>query len=210
MCRARLAGVALCALLAALPTWANPVWADPVRVTARWDGDAVIVEAQARLRAPLHLIWEVLTGYDRYAEFVPDLQSSRVLSRDGHTALIEQRGTAGFFLYRFPLEVKLTVTEVPFERVTCQAVAGNFKELSGVYELFPETDAARDPGGSPEGNPEGNKVVRFGYRGRLVPAFRLPPLIGLPALRASVERQFGALVREVERRSARLPAPDAK
>lgn len=192
MCSARLAGVALCALLAV-----RPAWADPVRVTARWEGDAVIVEAQARLRAPLHLIWEVLTGYDHYAEFVPDLQSSRVLSREGNTALVEQRGTAGFFLYRFPLEVKLAVTEVPFERVTCQAVAGNFKELTGVYELSPEAD--------PEGNPEGNNVVRFSYRGRLVPSFRLPPLIGLPALRASVERQFGALVREVERRSPELP-----
>jgi ribosome-associated toxin RatA of RatAB toxin-antitoxin module len=204
MCCARLAGVALCALLAALPMWADPARADPVRVSARWDGDAVIVEAQARLRAPLHLIWEVLTGYDRYAEFVPDLQSSRVLSRDRDAALVEQRGTAGFFLYRFPLEVRLAVTEVPFARVTCEAVAGNFKELSGVYELVPEADAARDPG-----NPEGG-VVRFGYRGRLVPAFRLPPLIGLPALRASVERQFGALVREVERRNAELPVSDAK
>ncbi len=201
MCRARLAGVALCALLTALPMWADPAWADPVRVSARWDGDAVIVEAQARLRAPLHLIWEVLTAYDRYAEFVPDLQSSRVLSRDRDAALVEQRGTAGFFLYRFPLEVQLAVTEVPFARVTCEAVAGNFKELSGVYELTPEANA--------DGNPEGN-VVRFGYRGRLVPAFRLPPLIGLRALRASVERQFAALVREVERRNAELPASDAK
>ncbi|HEY7759216.1 MAG TPA: SRPBCC family protein [Burkholderiales bacterium] len=197
MCHARPAVVALCALLAVPPVWTDAAWADPVRVTARWDGDAVIVEAQARLLAPLHLIWEVLTGYDRYAEFVPDLQSSHLLSRDGNAALIEQRGTAGFFLYRFPLEVKLAVTEVPFERVTCQAVAGNFKELSGVYEL------------SPEAGPEG-AFVRFGYRGRLVPGFRLPPLIGLPAMRASVERQFGALVREVERRSGQLPAPDSQ
>jgi ribosome-associated toxin RatA of RatAB toxin-antitoxin module len=197
MCAARLAGVALCALLIASPLWGGRAWADPVRVSARWEGDAVIVEAQARLRAPLHLIWEVLTAYERYADFVPDLQSSRVLSRERDAALVEQRGTAGFFLYRFPLEVQLAVTEVPFARVTCEAVAGNFKELSGVYELSPETDAQGD-------------LVRFGYRGRLVPAFRLPPLIGLPALRASVERQFGALVREVERRSAGLPAPDVK
>jgi hypothetical protein len=35
-------------------------------------------------------------------------------------------------------------------------------------------------------------------------------LIGLPAMRASVERQFGALVREVERRSGQLPAPDSQ
>ena len=185
---ARLVGVSLCALLAM-----SPAWADPARVTARRDGNAVIVEAQALLHAPLHLIWEVLTGYDRYAEFVPDLQSSRVLSRDHHSALVEQRGTAGFFLFRFPLEVQLAVTELPFERVICEAVSGNFKEFSGEYRLLAEGD-----------------VVRFGYRGRMVPAFRLPPLIGLPALRASVERQFGALVDEVERRNAELPAPDAK
>jgi hypothetical protein len=189
MRRARLAGVALCALLT-VPAAS----ADPVRVTARWEGAAVIVEAQARLHAPLHLIWEVLTGYDRYAEFVPDLQSSRVLSRDHDTALVEQRGTAGFFLFRFPLEVQQAVTEVPFERVTCEAVAGNSGTVR-VYELFP-------------GRSDGD-VVRLAYRG-LVPAFRLPPLIGLPALRASVERQFGALVREVERRNGQLPAPESR
>ena len=174
---------AACALFGLLAT--ASAGADAVRVSARRDGDAVIVEAQARLRAPLPLIWEVLTGYERYAEFVPDMQASRVLSRDRDAALVEQRGTAGFFLYRFPVEVQLAVTEVPFERVTCRAVAGNFKELTGVYELSAEADA-----------------MRLVYRGRLVPAFRLPPLVGLPALRASVERQFGALVAEIERRNA--------
>jgi ribosome-associated toxin RatA of RatAB toxin-antitoxin module len=164
-----------------------------VRVSARRDGEAVIVEAQARLRAPLPLIWEVLTDYERYVEFVPDLQVSRVLSREHDKALVEQRGTAGFFLFRFPLEVQLVVTEVPFERVTCQSVAGNFKELTGVYELSAEADA-----------------MRLVYRGRLVPAFRLPPLVGLPALRASVERQFGALVREVERRGAASSGSEAR
>jgi hypothetical protein len=183
-----LVGVALWAFVA-VPL----AWADPARVTARRDGDAVIVEAQARLRAPLRLIWEVLTGYERYAEFVPDLQSSRVLSRDHDSALVEQRGTAGFFLFRFPLEVRLAVTELPFERVTCEAVAGNFKELSGVYELSADGD-----------------FVRFGYHGRLVPAFRLPPLIGMAALRGSVERQFGALVDEVERRAAELPQEESR
>jgi len=189
--RAHLACAVTLGVLSLLPVVAAaPGPAAEVRVTARREGDVVLVEAQAEPRADLHLAWGVLTDYDRYAEFIPDLQSSRVLVRDTHTALIEQHGTAGFFLFRFPLEVRLAVTEEPFERVISKAVAGNFKELSGVYELT-----------------AAGERVRLVYHGRLVPTFRLPPLIGLPALRASVERQFGGLVREIERRSAAASEP---
>ena len=173
--------VALMLWLASVPS----VPAADVRVTARRDADAVLVEAQADLRADVQVAWAVLTDYARYAQFVPDLVSSRVLAREGNSVLIEQHGTAGFFLFRFPMEVRLAVTEEPFERVVCRLVSGNFKALDGVYELTPTA-----------------QVVRFAYHGRLVPEFRLPPLIGLPAVRASVERQFSALVREIERRSA--------
>lgn len=156
-----------------------------VRVEARREGDAVLVEASADLRAEPRLAWEVLTGYDRYAEFVPDLRVSRIVERTGTTAIVEQSGVAGMFFYRFPMEVRLAVTEEPFESVRCQSIAGNFRELSGLYRLQP----------TPQG-------VRFLYSGRLVPNFRLPPLVGLPAVRGSVERQFRALVQEIERRAA--------
>ena len=155
-----------------------------VRVEARRDGDAVRVEASAEVRAAPALAWEVLTGYEHYARFVPDLRSSRVLSRAGATAVVEQRGVAGFFFYRFPMEVTLAVTEVDGDTVRCESIAGNFRELSGVYRLEPTTEG-----------------VRFLYSGRLVPAFALPPLVGLPAVRASVERQFRGLVQEIERRA---------
>jgi ribosome-associated toxin RatA of RatAB toxin-antitoxin module len=168
----------------------SSVRADEVRVEARREGEAVVVSARAALPADPALVWEVLTAYERYPEFVPDLKSSRVLARAGSTAIVEQRGVAGFFLYRFPLEVRLAVSEQPYQRVSCYAISGNFKEMSGLYELALEGD-----------------VVQLTYSGRLVPAFRLPPLIGLPALRASVERQFRALTREILRRSAMAREP---
>lgn len=157
----------------------------PVQVDAQRDGDAVLVEASADLRAGVEVAWAVLTEYDRYAEFIPDLRSSRILARAGATAIVEQRGVAGWFLFRFPIEVRLAVTEEPFQRVHSQSISGNFREMTGTYQL----DAT-----------EGG--VHFRYSGRLVPAFRLPPLIGLPAVRASVERQFRGLVEEIERRTA--------
>jgi len=111
------------------------------------------------------------------------LKSSQILARAGNTAIVEQRGVAGFFLFRFPLEVRLAVTEQPYESVSAQAISGNFKEMTGVYELGLDGDE-----------------LQLTYSGRLVPAFGLPPLLGTAAVRIAVERQFTALVREIARR----------
>ncbi len=172
------AAAALLLLLAA-----SAVNAQRVSVEARRDGDAVLVEARAQFKADARLAWEVLTGYDRYALFVPDLTSSHILVRAGDTAIVEQKGMAGFFLFRFPLEVRLAVTEQPFEQVSARAIAGNFKEMTGLYRLASD-----------------GEDLQFSYSGRLVPAFDLPPLVGTAAVRIAVEKQFVALVREILRR----------
>jgi polyketide cyclase/dehydrase/lipid transport protein len=183
-------------------TIANPIWwrcvvllaitlASPctegqeVTVRASREGDAVVLEAQGHVKAEARLAWEVVTGYDHYAEFVPDLDSSRILMRLGDTAIVEQRGRLGFFLFQFPLQVRLMVTETPFERVSSYAISGNVKEMTGTYELVPE-----------------GTTLRFLYHGRIVPAFQLPSLIGVAAVRHAVEQQFTALVKEVQRREA--------
>jgi len=176
-CPAALFALSLCLSLHAL--------AAPVTVEARHDGEAVLVEASASVHATPQVAWDVLTGYERYAEFIPDLTSSRILSRSGGTAVVEQKGVAGFFLFHFPIEVVLTVSEQPPSAVNSRAVSGTFREMTGVYRLTEDGD-----------------TLRLTYSGRLVPAFRLPPLIGVVALRAAVERQFTALVREIGRRAA--------
>jgi hypothetical protein len=108
-----------------------------------------------------------------------------VVARNANVAIVDQKGEAGFFFFRYPVEVQLEVTETPFERVTSRALSGNFKEMVGVYELVPEGES-----------------LRFLYTGRLVPSFRLPPLIGVAAVRSAVEKQFSALVREIHRSAA--------
>ena len=157
--------------------------AQQVSVEAHREGEAVLVEARAQLKADAQLAWAVLTDYGRYAQFVPDLTSSRILARAGNTVIVEQKGVAGFFLFHFPLEVRLAVTEKPYDEVGARAISGNFKEMTGLYRLVPD-----------------GEDVRFTYSGRLVPAFGLPPLIGTAAVRIAVEKQFTALVREILRR----------
>jgi ribosome-associated toxin RatA of RatAB toxin-antitoxin module len=165
---------------------------EPVTVEARRECDAVIVEAHALLHADLEIAWDVLTDYDRYAEFIPDLKSSRVVARSGRTVIVEQKGQVVFFLFRFPMEVTLSVTEDPRSGITSRAIAGTFREMTGSYTL------TRD----------GNEL-RFSYSGRMVPDFLLPPLIGTAAVKGAVKKQFGALVKQMQTRGAtpsKLPA----
>jgi len=182
---------ALLLVVAGLAKGANP--SEPVTVDARREGDAVIVEARALLHADLETAWNVLTDYDRYAEFIPDLKSSRTVSRSDGTAIVEQKGQVGFFLFRFPMEVTLSVTEDPPSGITSRAIAGTFREMTGSYKLVQEGDG-----------------LRFTYSGRMVPDFLLPPLIGTAAVRAAVKKQFGALVKQMQTRGAapaKLPSP---
>jgi ribosome-associated toxin RatA of RatAB toxin-antitoxin module len=154
----------------------------PDSVRAWRENDVVVVHAQADLDAPLRTAWNVLTDYEGYAQFIPDLKSSRVLARSGNTAIVEQKGEAGFFFYHLPLEVTFSVTEEPSTVVSSRAISGTFKEMTGRYVLS-------ERGGG----------VRLTYDGRMIPAFHLPPLIGMPALRAALERRFLALAREIRR-----------
>ncbi|HZP85718.1 MAG TPA: SRPBCC family protein [Burkholderiales bacterium] len=158
---------------------------DAIDVEAHRDGEGVVLEASAWLHASVQQVWSVLTDYERYPQFVPDLTESRVIARNGKTITLEQRGQAGFIFFHYPIEVQLEVVEQPPERVTSHAISGNFKRMDGLYELRPEGD-----------------LVHLVYRGRLVPAFSLPPVVGLPAVRSATERQFAALVREIKRRVA--------
>ena len=160
---------------------------EQTKVEARRDGDAVLIEAVARMVADRATAWEVLTGYDRYAEFIPDLTMSRIRARTGNAVIVEQKGEVGFFLFHFPMEVTFSVTEEPPSAIHSRAISGTFKEMTGGYVLTEE-----------------GELLRLNYSGRLVPQFRLPPLIGTAAVKSAIQKQFGALVKEIQRRSALL------
>ncbi len=165
----------------------TPAQAAEVAVNVSRNGDAFHVEASAEFDGTVARTWQVLTDYGRLAEFVPDLQTSRVVSRDGNQAVVEQKGEARVLFFSYPIDVRLAITEYPHERVVSRAVSGNFREMHSAYSL--------EVG-------QGRVVLR--YTGRMVPDFYVPPLIGTLALTHNVETSFRALVDEIERRQAPL------
>lgn len=153
-----------------------------VTVRASRSGDVLQVEASAEFEGSLDGAWQVLTDYGRFAEFVPSLQTSRVISRDRESVVVEQKGEARLLFFSYPIDVRLAITEKPREQIVSQAIAGNFRDMRSTYAL-----EAR----------QGRLFLR--YSGRLEPDFYVPPLIGTYVLRSNVEAMFRALVDEIER-----------
>lgn len=159
-----------------------------VTVQATRDGDVLLIEAAADFEGTLAQTWQVVTDYDRLHEFIPNLKVSRVIGRGKGTITVEQKGEARMLIFSYPVEVTLAITESPPGKVVSKAVAGNFKEMSGVYTLE-EAQQGR---------------VRLRYAGRMAPDFFVPPVIGTWVLRQHVYETFAAMVDEIIRRQ-RVP-----
>lgn len=170
-----------------------PAQAAEVAVHVTRSGGTFEVDASAEFDGTVARTWQVLTDYGRIAEFIPNVRTSRVLSRDGNQAVVEQKGEARVLFLSFPIDVRFAVTEYPYERVVSRAVSGNIREMRSTYSL--------EAG-------EGRILLR--YTGRMMPDFFVPPLIGTLALRSHIEATFRAMVDEIERRQREPVAPEKK
>jgi ribosome-associated toxin RatA of RatAB toxin-antitoxin module len=179
-----------CLILLVLFAALSPARAADVAVHVTRSGDALQVDASAEFDGTIARTWQVLTDYGRFAEFIPDVQVSRVVSREGNQAQVEQKGRARFLFVSFPVDVRLAIIEHPYERIDSRATSGNFREMQSAYRL--ETGQGR---------------VLLRYTGRMVPDFYIPPLIGTLVLKHNIETTFRALVDEIERWHRGAEAP---
>ncbi|MDM0032791.1 SRPBCC family protein [Variovorax sp. J22P271] len=190
----RRAAVALLALGCAQCTWIAAA-AQQVSIDTTSQGEGVVVTAFADMQVDPRTAWSVISDYDHLAEFIPDMQSSRVVRRDGDRLLVDQAGHFGFLFFQQPVTVRLEVVESPRQQhIVARAVSGNLRQMEGRYAL--EVLATGE--------------VRLSYAGRVEPDFPLPPVVGKAVLRRVMARQFNALVKEIVRRDAAagaLPAP---
>jgi carbon monoxide dehydrogenase subunit G len=167
--------------------------ADDITVEALRRGDALEVVCKATLEAPLELIWQTLTDYDRLSEFIPGMRRSKVVSRSGAVVVVEQSGEARFLFVSQPIEVTLSSTERPPHLIEAVLLKGNLKRLDGAYRI----------------EPQGGGRMLLTWTG-VVEAMSMPPLLGEMVMRASIEDQFRGMVREIERRDVLRREKDAK
>jgi ribosome-associated toxin RatA of RatAB toxin-antitoxin module len=156
-----------------------------IRFEAVWEGEFVAVSADADLQVEAAMAWSVLTDYDRFAEFIPDMVSSRIVSRSRNGMVVEQRGEFGFLFFRQPVHLVLDVVLEPPRRILARSISGDLRDLMGIFEIS-----------------ETPQALRLSYKARFLPALSLPPFIGLAIVRHQMEKQFAAMVKEMVRRGA--------
>jgi ribosome-associated toxin RatA of RatAB toxin-antitoxin module len=163
---------------------ANTVAADEsIKVEAAWEGDFVSISANADLPVDAATAWSVLTDYDHFAKFIPDMVASRIVSRSHNGMVVEHEGEFGFLFFRQPMHLLLDVVLEPPRRIFARSLSGDLRDLSSSYEIH-----------------ELPQALRLTYKARFLPAFPLPPFIGLSVVRHEMEKQFTAMVNEIVRR----------
>ena len=171
-----------CMGLASLWLFSCPAYAD-AEVQVEADANVVRISAQIATRVDRVTAWQVLTDYDHWAEFVPDLLVSRVVSRPGEPLLVEQRGRIPA-LPSFPLVVITAVEETPYKSLRFQRIAGNIKALDGEWRI------------------QGKLRVRLLYRSTVEPGFPLPPQTSIEIFRQDAKLRLEAMAQEMARRAA--------
>jgi carbon monoxide dehydrogenase subunit G len=180
----RVVGATRCLLLF-LALLAQSAVAATIAIKLASRADTIEIEGSAELNADAATAWRVLTDYERYVEFIPDLQVSRVIARHGTTVIVEESGNVMLWALHIPLSVTFEVTEMAPTSLTSRVVAGDLSGLKSRYGL------------TPVGN-----GVRLDYTGTLDSGFALFAAVERLAVKQNVARRFQALADEIERRGA--------
>ena len=149
------------------------------------EGESIQTEARVDLAVAPALVWAVLTDYERYPRFISSMRESRIVSHRSEGLVVEQKGSFSFLFFSQDIETRILVSESPPSLIESRVLDGDFKIMTGRYELLPL----------------GN-TVRLSFSGRLIPKFSLPPVFGMSIARSILFRNFKEMVTEVLRRDA--------
>lgn len=152
------------------------------------------IDASGTVQAPLPTVWRILTGYDRMEEFVPDLISCRVLSRNGNEVIIEQFGNARFLFMSRSIHLIVRATEQPMSSIDIALISGDMKHYESRWELVPVPETG------------GTRVV---YSGRIMPNFYVPGILGTNIIRGDIEKMMGAVLVRLDKGVAPRTLPSA-
>lgn len=181
-----IARLCLCLLLAcALPAMAQARKLDVRVERVNTDAGRVYeVNASGEVAAAPAAVWRILTDYDRMAEFVPDLRSTRVLSRSGDEATIEQVGVARLLFFQRDIRLVVQAREQPISQIDISLVDGDMRVYRCTWRLVPVPETG------------GTRVF---YSGEMAPKFYVPGMLGANLIRSDVEKMMAAVLQRLDR-----------
>ncbi len=119
---------------------------DPLPVQERValrDGEATVAGddgefiGRVLVNAPVATAWEVLTDYNNFEAFFPNVENSELLESAGDRNVFEQVNVARIFLFKSRSRVVIAATESYPQQISFQLVEGDMDSLQGVWRLEP-------------------------------------------------------------------------
>ena len=86
-------------------------------------------------RANLSSIWQVLTDYDNFEKYMPNVAESNLLESRGNQKVFEQVQIFQLLMFTRNAKVKIVVTEDYPEMLTFKLAEGELKKLQGSWKI---------------------------------------------------------------------------
>jgi ribosome-associated toxin RatA of RatAB toxin-antitoxin module len=152
------------------------------------------IEATIHLAHPVERVWQVLTDYEKLADFIPNLsKSSRIPHPDGGIRL-EQIGVQNLRIVTFSARVVLDMAEEFQSAIRFHMVEGDFKAFSGAWLLQPMP--ANESGGT-----------RLTYCLEVWPKPAIPVIAIEQRLRKDLPANLKAIRNHLDRQAALVAQP---
>jgi ribosome-associated toxin RatA of RatAB toxin-antitoxin module len=160
--------------------------------------DLFHIEADGFTRATPQRAWEVLTAYEQLPEFVPNMRSSKLLSRHGEEVMLEQQSRTRFLFIKQDIHVVLRVTEHPLSAIDIALVSSDeVRQYTGRWELTPA-------------QLNGVEGTHIRYTGDMEPRFFVPPVLGASLVKGDVRRMVSAVIARIDKQRADVGALNQK
>lgn len=144
------------------------------------EGDQVYqITSSGTVAATPTVVWRILTDYMHLPDYLPNLKSARVVSRNGDRVIVEQLGTARFLFFSQPIRLVVQVHERAPDRIDISLIEGDMKVYRASWELIPVSGAS------------GTTLV---YNATIVPKFDVPGIVGTDVVRKDIARMMAAVL----------------
>jgi carbon monoxide dehydrogenase subunit G len=158
-----------------------------IEVQVKMAGENVIVDVTFTVPATQQEVWAVLIDFDHMADFVSNLQESKVVSVSGDTLTIFQRGSATYGPVSYPFESTREIRLMPFHKIRTHLISGNMRKMEGTTQLI-------DEGGQ----------TRIIYHTDTIQEIWIPSIIVKVFIENEIREQFRELRNEIMKRKRAL------
>jgi hypothetical protein len=180
---------------AMLCLFAVAAWAGPAAATSGGDQDIAVkvrkersqyeIDFEFTVRATIEQTWNVLADFEHMAQILSNMDSSRIVSRDGNRIMVAQTSHGKVGLIHVSVDGLREIVLTPPTEIRSHLIKGDLKASDFTTELHDE-----------------GAVTRITGHGKLVVAAWVGLALGADRVAAQTRQQYQELRDEILRRKA--------